>query len=130
MTMTAPCPSCPFRTDVTPFIRPQRAKEITQALLADHSFQCHKTVDYAKAAEEDGFVHSIIAAREHNAQHCAGALIMLEKMERPNQWMRICERVGGYDRRKLDMDAPVYANADAMVRAHQVEWRKLLKKKA
>lgn len=43
-----------------------------------------------------------------DSQHCAGALIFLEKIEEPHQMMRICERLGMYDRTKLDMDAPVF----------------------
>lgn len=39
--------------------------------------------------------------------HCAGALIFLEKRYRPNQLMRISERLGMYDRTKLDMKAKV-----------------------
>lgn len=39
--------------------------------------------------------------------HCAGALIFNEKRHTPNQMMRICERLGFYDARKLDMKAGV-----------------------
>jgi hypothetical protein len=42
-----------------------------------------------------------------NAQHCAGALIFLEHQDRPSQLMSIYERLDGYDRTKLNMDAPV-----------------------
>ena len=49
-----------------------------------------------------------------NAEHCAGALIFLEAQEQPNQMMRIAERLGLYDRRKLDMESPVFDDADAM----------------
>jgi hypothetical protein len=121
-TMTAPCVKCPFRTDIEPFLRPQRVKEIVATLLDQQgTFQCHATVDYSKA-DEDGEVEAIVAAHEPNAQHCAGAMIMLEHMNRPNQMMRICERIGHYDRRKLDMDAPVYRSARAMVARH-TRWR-------
>lgn len=117
--LVRPCAACPFRTDVTPFISWQRAKEICDALLIRQAtFQCHKTVDYDKA-DEDGEVAAHVAASEKNAQHCAGATIMLEKMDRPNQWMRIAERIGKYDRRKLDMSSPVYGSASAMVAAHR-----------
>lgn len=117
--LVRPCKSCPFRADVKPFITWQRAKEICDALLVHQgSFQCHKTVDYDKA-DEDGEVSAHVAASEENAQHCAGATIMLEKMERPNQWMRIAERIGKYDRTKLDMSSPVYGSAAAMVAAHK-----------
>jgi hypothetical protein len=39
--------------------------------------------------------------------HCAGMLIFLEKRNQPTQMMRICERLGLYDRTKLDMAAKV-----------------------
>ena len=47
-------------------------------------------------------------------QHCAGALILLEKLHHPSQLMRIFERLDGYDRSKLDMAAPVYDTFAAM----------------
>lgn len=53
------------------------------------------------------------------AQHCAGALIMLERANLPSQAMRIAERLGIYDRRKLDMGAPVYDSPASWVQAHQ-----------
>jgi hypothetical protein len=121
-TMTAPCGKCPFRTDIEPFLRPARVKEIIRTLLDQQgTFQCHNTVDYSKT-DENGEVDSIVAASSDKAQHCAGAMILLEHMNRPNQMMRICERIGQYDRRKLDMDAPVYTSAMAMVRRH-TRWR-------
>lgn len=54
-----------------------------------------------------------------NAQHCAGALIMLEHMQQPTQLMRIYERTNGHDARNLDMTAPVYTSARAFVTAHR-----------
>lgn len=36
-------------------------------------------------------------------------------MEQPNQMMRICERVGVYDRRKLDMDSPIFEDDESML---------------
>jgi hypothetical protein len=118
-TMTAPCPKCPFRTDIDPFLSLGRAVEICDAITrGQQTFQCHKTVDYNKA-DDDGEVESHVAASEKNAQHCAGAMIMLERMEQPNQMMRICERLGMYDRRKLEMDAPVFKSAREMIAAHR-----------
>lgn len=120
MTMRAPCPHCPFRTDIDPFLTPSRAREIAEALtVRDQTFQCHATVDYDKATNEDGDVCSAVAASSPQAQHCAGALIMLEHMERPNQLMRIFERIGCYDRTKLDMTAPVFTTALAFIRAQR-----------
>jgi len=49
--------------------------------------------------------------------HCAGALILLEKLEQPSQMMRIAERLRMYDARQLDMDAPVFESFEDMVKA-------------
>ena len=43
MDMTKPCSTCPFRTDATPFIRPDRAEEILDSLIVkDESFRATK----------------------------------------------------------------------------------------
>lgn len=54
-----------------------------------------------------------------DSRHCAGALILLEKIERPSQMMRIAERLGIYDRFKRDMDAPVYESFERMIEAQE-----------
>ena len=104
-----PCDNCPFRSDITPFIRPDRAEEIASS---DGEFPCHKTTEFSD--EEDP--EPINRDAEH---HCAGFLILREKIEQPSQMMRICERLGLYDRTKLDMDAPVYDSIEEMVEAHE-----------
>ena len=53
-----------------------------------------------------------------DSQHCGGALILLEKIESPNQMMRIMERMGGYDRHKLKMDADVFDDQYAFIDHH------------
>lgn len=111
--MTSPCPNCPFRTDIKPFLNRARATEIADSLTRQQqTFQCHATIDYHNA-DDDGNGRSDTA----NAQHCAGAMIMLERMGRPNQMMRICERIGMYDRSRLDMDAPVFSSPKAFISA-------------
>jgi hypothetical protein len=50
-------------------------------------------------------------------QHCAGAMILLEKNGCANQMMRIAERLRFYDHKRLKMDAPVFATRAAMVEA-------------
>lgn len=117
MDLRRPCPNCPFRTDIRPFLSAARAEEIVLAITEQQqTFQCHKTVHYME--DEDGEeTHS----QTPDDQHCAGALIMLEKMEQPNQWMRIAERLGCYDRTKLHMESPVYDDGEQMIEAHAVE---------
>ena len=53
-----------------------------------------------------------------DSQHCGGAMILLEKIDRPNQMMRIMERIGGYDRRKLKMDADVFDDQYGFIDHH------------
>jgi len=117
MTMTRPCDNCPFRTDVTPYIRGDRAAEIADAITRRQgTFSCHKTIDHDDEEDDEAAGNHIPSKDE---QHCAGALIMLEHMEQPNQLMRIYERLQAYDRSKLDMAAPVYTSARAFIAAHR-----------
>lgn len=42
-----PCKHCPFRSDITPFLRTERAEELAYASTNPYSdFSCHKTLDY------------------------------------------------------------------------------------
>lgn len=86
-----------------------RAEEIADALEGDLVFWCHETTEH----DDDG---------EHipkdTDQHCAGAVIILEKLENPNQMMRISERLGGYDMRKMDMEANVFDDFDEFIEHH------------
>ena len=90
--MTEPCDACPYLI----------GSGFTFASLTRHAsgeFACHKA---CKLDDNDNYV-----PRNDKTPHCAGALIFLEKQDRPHQMMRICERIGMYDRRKLNMNAPV-----------------------
>lgn len=105
--MTNPCAECPFRNDRPGYITPERAREIMRGITdLQQTFTCHKTTVESDTddSDEDGQGDMIDGP---NPQHCAGALILLEKLEQPNQMMRIAERLGMYDRRKLNMNAPV-----------------------
>lgn len=105
-----PCENCPFRSDVILPLEVERVEEIVSAITEqDKTFACHKTTRFDP---NDG--EAVLSNPKE--QHCAGALIMLEKMERPNQMMRISERLGFYDRTKLEMDyVPVYENGEDMI---------------
>jgi hypothetical protein len=50
-----------------------------------------------------------------NSLQCAGALIFAEKNGNATQMMRIAERLGMYDPRKLNMDADVFDDIDEML---------------
>jgi len=94
-TMTEPCDACPFLNSA------QMKRGFTLRRLrefASGEFPCHQTA----TANEDGDY-----CATDKSVHCAGALIFNEKRDAPNQMMRICERLGFYDRTKLNMDAAV-----------------------
>jgi hypothetical protein len=97
-TMTKPCKDCPFLAEMKDFFPMRRLRQ-----FADNgTFPCHKTAEVRD--DEDGG-SGYTATAESLA--CAGALIFNEKRNRPNQMMRIAERLGMYNRRKLDMTAEV-----------------------
>ncbi len=92
--LTEPCDACPFL----------KGSGFTLRSLWEHAsgeFPCHKACDLDE--EESVYVEK----QNGKTPHCAGALIFLEKRNKPHQMMRICERLGMYDRTKLNMKAPV-----------------------
>jgi len=112
-TLKKPCKNCPFRTDIEFYLGAERAEEIADAVTRlDQTFACHETT----VPDDEDDLEMMVT---ENSQHCAGVLIMLEKMEQPNQMMRISERLGFYDRTKLDMDAPVFDDDEQFIEAYQ-----------
>jgi hypothetical protein len=90
--MRQPCRECPYLI----------GSGFPWKSLIEHSsgeFACHMACELNDKGEYE-------ASRE-NTPHCAGALIFLEKQNTPHQMMRICERIGLYDRTKLNMQANV-----------------------
>lgn len=109
--LRTPCRDCPFRTDIEFALAPGRVREIWDAITTqDATFVCHKTTRF----DDDGEYRA--SATE---QHCAGALILLLRKERPNQLMRIAARIGRFDPDALDLDAPVFDDVDAMILARE-----------
>lgn len=106
-----PCANCPFRYDTPGYLRGDRAEEIGVQLLMGSTFTCHKTNEFdddtADAIEDD------------DSQHCAGALLFLEFQDQPNQMMRWMERIGAYDREKLDLKSPVFETLEDFVSHHR-----------
>lgn len=96
-----PCPKCPFRTDIPGYLRPERCTEIAESLARGAEFPCHETTVEIEA--EDGNDRAPTA----DSQFCAGALLLMEAAETPNQIMRVAERIGRYDPEKMDRSAPV-----------------------
>jgi hypothetical protein len=90
--MTEPCDACPFL----------KGSGFTFSSLVAHAsgeFACHKTCNLSDSSGN--------YEPHKKSLHCAGALIFNEKRDAPHQMMRICERIGMYDMRKLNMDANV-----------------------
>jgi len=111
--LISPCVNCPFRTDIKPYLRADRVREI---LSSPGEFHCHKTITVDDDDDDENWGGVI---DDRNAQVCAGFLICLEHDGSPNQMMLIAERLGIYDSRRLRMDAPVYRGVRDAVRAHR-----------
>jgi hypothetical protein len=84
-----PCSNCPFLKDGAIELNPGRVEGIIEDLLVDDhsSFYCHKTVHNDKSGgewDEEGEYHA--TGKE---SMCAGAMIYLEKVGRPNVPMRL-----------------------------------------
>jgi hypothetical protein len=100
MRLVAPCANCPFRSDVPRYLANERYADIAQAIIdRGESFICHKTVSF----DDDGRPEP-----DGRNCHCAGAMIFLQHLDRPNQAMQVMERLGAFDPSTLQMDAPVY----------------------
>jgi hypothetical protein len=108
-----PCANCPFRTDVPGYLRRSRAVEIAQGIAGGSIFPCHETTE--NAVDDDG---NDIRVQVDTSQFCAGAVIAMEKMEQPNQALRMAERFGIYDPAMMDMDAPVVSSFVEFVDHH------------
>ena len=100
--LNSPCAQCPFRSDIEPYVHSERVEG-----FIGEEFSCHKTT----TAKNRGNDHP-------EAQHCAGALILQEKMKQPHQMMRIMERLRLYDYKALIMDSPVYDSFEEMEAAY------------
>lgn len=109
--LTTPCKRCPFRTDVTPFLRRERAKEIAGSIRVSGDFPCHKTTVPTDDGED--------MQKAPDSQQCAGALIIQEREGNLGQAPRIAERLGIYDPARLAMDAPVFDTFTAFIRAQE-----------
>lgn len=112
-----PCPKCPFRTDVTPYLRPERAAEIAYSIQGGSEFPCHQTT--VEVEGEDGMTH--LVDNPSKSIVCAGSIIVMEKQATPNQMLRIAERIGSYDPSTMDMDAPVYGSFAEWQRSYTPE---------
>jgi hypothetical protein len=101
-----PCLKCPFKKDTLKgWLGKERSEGIINHLLEDDGhFTCHETIKHGK--------------QKINEQHCAGAMILLEKNNHPNQAMRIAERLRLYNRHELDMNANVFDTGKEFINRH------------
>ena len=105
--LTSPCGLCPFRSDIPPYLRPARVREIERSLKRA-SFDCHETTGVKSRKSGRG-----------GRVFCAGALILMEKFGRMGRSMWLGRVLRLYDPSKLDMRAPVFDSFDAMARAQE-----------
>lgn len=110
--LRGPCADCPFRADRPFHLHPARVDEIADALLEGDGFTCHKTVRYEEFVAD---------ANHPGARECGGSMATLEREGRPNQGMRIAERLGLYDPEQIDPAAPVHNSIDAWRGAKKAE---------
>lgn len=108
--LTKPCKDCPFLKEKS-YLTNERASEISISLTQDKTFSCHKTND---SDEETGE-----GIETEKSEHCAGAMILLERINRPNQMMRMAERMGFYNYKKLDMTAHVFESFNDFIKAQK-----------
>ena len=111
-----PCPKCPFRPDVPAYLRGGRAQEIATAIAAGGGFPCHQTTVEVEDDEDD--VEGCDRAPTPDSQMCAGALLVMENLDAPNQIVRVAERIGLYDASKLDRSAPSFGSWMEFVEHH------------
>lgn len=111
--LKSPCDQCPFlKVGGVKHLGASRAREIAMCMASTPgaTFSCHKTVDYGDDEPREA----------KGTQHCAGALLFMEKVNPAgNQMARIVERLGLYDRTKLDGAELVFDSVTEMVEAHR-----------
>lgn len=115
-----PCTSCPFRTDIAPYLHHARAREIALQLTDPKlpqrkSFMCHKTLDYDRE-DEEGQAASTPASR-----WCNGALIVMKRegILWNNEMARFAALFKLFDPEALDLSAPVPASLAEWVKRHE-----------
>jgi hypothetical protein len=108
-----PCDNCPFRSDIRPYLTKARVQQIVIA-LERATFACHKTT--VDSEDEDGCSERVVT---DDSQHCAGALIMLERTRTCSRPAAMAEVLGLYDPTELHIDSPVYDTFEAMIEAQE-----------
>lgn len=105
--LVRPCEKCPFRTDCSAGWLDHRIMSLaTDIFEGNKSFTCHETLNKAHKSHK-------------NSHHCAGALIMIEKLKIPNSVIQIAERFKLYNPRNLDLNAPVFKTIGELIDHHK-----------
>lgn len=114
-----PCSNCPFLRKGGIRLTEERVESIAGMMLSPEggTFACHKTT----AENSDG-----TEMREtKDSRHCAGALIFSEANGNATQMMRIAERLGMYNPKKMMSDQEavdsVFADVEEMLDVHRSE---------
>ncbi len=109
--LRSPCDDCPFRTNAPMHegIIAELTSKIDSLLDDGLVHSCHKTDPRA-----DCEAHKR-APKGSPVQHCAGALIMMEKMGRRQIAAVFAEIKGIYDPKRLNMEAPVFSSPKEML---------------
>ena len=96
-----PCKTCPFRTTPSGLrgLGTERAEEIAESLLRGESFTCHSDLDKT--------------VKRRN--QCVGAMLILDKLEQPNQIMQVAGRLGMFNVTALRGRDVVFDNFDDWV---------------
>ncbi len=99
-----PCGGCPFTADGVD-LEPGRLQSIVADLLAnDHQiFHCHETV-YSKRLGGQ-FSDAGDYTPSHRGSVCAGAMVVLEELNRPSVAQRVGAALGVYDRQEVMKNA-------------------------
>ena len=105
--LKTPCSNCPFRKEGGIRLRAARVKELIRTTQNPGAeFACHKTTKDNDEGERRA---------TEKSQHCAGALVFADKQGTSSQMMRIAERFGGLDWRKLEGHTDVFDSSRAFV---------------
>ena len=116
-TMKTPCDNCPFLKEGGIRVSKTRARNIVGE--STH-FPCHKTIDYNGGEDEDG---NNVANNTAHTKTCAGYMILLFRIGKPNQILQIASRIGLLDQGSLMSNNPatdlVFESAEEMIEASE-----------
>lgn len=104
-----PCGGCPFlKENNLRLSKRKKQKFVNDILKKEYAFVCHRTTkEYC--------------GKEGKRNHCAGALIIMEKNQINTRVLRIAITLGGYNPDLLKLDSPVFDNFQDFVEAYNAQ---------